>query len=179
MPPKQRRSGSRDESAEPPATDNFNGYGLVERATRLAKRHVGALKTFLSLALAVLAVVPFLFAVSVFFRKRILRTSRLVRKTNSRITASYNESIVGVRTSKVFVRQEQNLRDFDQLAGEMSRHSVHNAVLSAIYLPIVLTLGSVAISLALALMLVATTSLASSRITADSRATLYSEDGFP
>ncbi len=103
------------------------------------------------LALAVLLVVPFLFVVSVFFRKRILIASRLVRKTNSKITAAYNESIIGVSTSKVFVRQQHNLRDFDQLADEMSRYSVRNAVLSAVYLPIVLTLGSVAIALALTL----------------------------
>lgn len=103
------------------------------------------------LALAVLAVVPLLFLVSVFFRKRILRTSRLVRKYNSRITAVYNEGIMGVRTSKAFVRQEENLRDFDRLADEMRGHSIHNSVLSAIYLPIVLTLGSVAIAVALAM----------------------------
>lgn len=101
------------------------------------------------LALAVLAVVPVLFAVSLFFRKRILRTSRLVRKYNSRITAAYNESIVGVRTSKVFVREADNLREFDSLTQEMSQHSIRNAVLSAVYLPIVLTLGSVAIASAL------------------------------
>ena len=101
------------------------------------------------LAIAVLAILPVLFVVSVFFRKLILRTSRLVRKSNSKITGAYNESIVGVRTSKVFVRQEQNLKDFDRLADEMFRHSVHNSVLSAIYLPIVLTVGSVAIASAL------------------------------
>jgi ATP-binding cassette subfamily B protein len=101
------------------------------------------------LALAVLIVVPVLFGVSVFFRKRILRTSRQVRKANSRLTAAYNESIIGVRTTKVFVRQQQNLDDFDRLADQMHDHSVRNAVLSAVYLPIVLTLGSVSIAMAL------------------------------
>jgi len=101
------------------------------------------------LAVSVLAVVPFLFAVSVFFRKRILQTSRLVRKTNSRITGVYNEGIMGIRTTKVFVRQDENLREFDRLIDEMRNYSVRNAILSAIYLPIILTLGSVAIALAL------------------------------
>ena len=103
------------------------------------------------LALSVLAVVPVLFAVSVYFRKRILRTSRQVRKLNSRLTATYNEGIMGVRTSKVFVREDENLRDFDALADDMRRYSVSNAVLSAVYLPLVLTLGSVSIAAALAL----------------------------
>ena len=101
------------------------------------------------IAMAVLAVLPLLFAVSVYFKKRILRTSRLVRKTNSLITGVYNEGIMGVKTSKVFVREEENLRDFDRLTMQMYEHSVRNAILSAVYLPMVLTLGSVAISAAL------------------------------
>ena len=103
------------------------------------------------LALAVLAVVPVLFGVSLFFRRKILRTSRIVRKTNSRITAAYNEGIVGVKTTKVFVREAENLSDFDSLIDEMRGYSVQKAVLSAVYLPIILTLGSVAIALALAI----------------------------
>lgn len=103
------------------------------------------------LAVAVLAVVPVLFVVSVYFRQKILHTSRIVRKTNSRITAAYNEGIVGAKTTKVFVREAENLRDFDTLIDEMRGHSVHNAILSAVYLPIILTLGSVAIALALAM----------------------------
>jgi ATP-binding cassette, subfamily B, bacterial len=103
------------------------------------------------LALAVLAVLPVLFGVSLYFRQKILRTSRIVRKTNSRITAAYNEGIVGVKTSQVFVREAENLRDFDSLIDEMRGYSVHNAVLSAVYLPIILSLGSVAIAMALAI----------------------------
>lgn len=101
------------------------------------------------IALAVLAVLPVLFYVSLYFKKRILRTSRMVRKSNSRITGVYNEAIVGVNTSKAFVREAENLSDFDRLTREMEEHSIRNAILSAIYLPTVLTLGSIAISAAL------------------------------
>lgn len=102
------------------------------------------------LGLAVLAVVPVMFAVSVFFRKRILRSSRLIRKCNSAITAAYNEGIMGIRTSKVFVRHDANISEFVATANEMRGHSIRNAVLSAVYLPIILTLASVAIAVALA-----------------------------
>lgn len=101
------------------------------------------------IALAVLSVLPVLVYVSVYFKKKILRTSRLVRKTNSRITGVYNEGIVGVNTSKVFVRENENLQDFDRLTREMEEHSIRNAILSAVYLPTVITLGSVAIAAAL------------------------------
>lgn len=102
------------------------------------------------LAFVALLVVPALFAVSVYFRKRILRTSRQVRKCNSRLTAAYNEAIAGVRTSKVFVRQAENLRDFERLADEMHQASIRNSIFSAVFLPIVLTLGSVSVALVLA-----------------------------
>ncbi len=101
------------------------------------------------ITLAVFAVLPILFAVSLYFKRRILRTSRLVRRTNSRITGAYNEGLMGVKTSKVFVREERNLRDFDRLTLEMNELSIRNAILSAVYLPIVLTLGSIAITAAL------------------------------
>lgn len=100
------------------------------------------------IALAVLAVLPLMLVVSAYFKKRILRTSRLVRRMNSRITGVYNEAIMGVKTSKLFVREDENLREFDRLTREMQVHSIRNAVLSAIYLPIVTTLSSMAIAAA-------------------------------
>lgn len=102
------------------------------------------------LALVVLTVVPLLAWVSALFQKRILESSRTVRKTNSRITARYNEGIMGVRTSKVFAREEENLREFRGLSARMYAASARNQILSALYLPVVLTLGSLATGLALA-----------------------------
>jgi ATP-binding cassette subfamily B protein len=102
------------------------------------------------LALAVLVVIPALVWVSALFQKRILASSRVVRRTNSKLTASYNEAIQGVRTSKVFCREEANLTEFGGLSREMYSASVRNALQSALYLPVVITLGSVATGLALA-----------------------------
>jgi len=101
------------------------------------------------LALTILVVVPPLAWISHVFQRRILKSSRVVRKTNSRLTASYNEGIMGVRTSKAFVREEQNLSEFSGLAGEMNTASVRNALQSALYLPIVLVLSSLAVALVL------------------------------
>ena len=103
------------------------------------------------LALATLAIMPVLALASGVFRRRILETARAVRKTNSRITASYNEGIMGVRTSKVFVREQHNLREFQELTGQMYGASVRNALHSALYLPVVLTFGSIATGLVLSL----------------------------
>jgi ATP-binding cassette subfamily B protein len=101
------------------------------------------------LALIVLLIVPPLIWVSRFFQVRLLRTSRALRKANSHTTAAFNEGIVGVRTSKSFVREARNLEEFTVLTRQMYAHAVSNALYSAMFLPFVLTLCSVGIGLAL------------------------------
>ena len=123
---------------------------LVWGTTLMLSISVVMLVSNWKIGLAVLCVVPVLIVISSMFKKWILRTSRLVRRTNSQITGVYNEAIMGVATTKSFVREDENLREFDKLTGEMYQHSLRNAILSAVYLPIVLTLGSVAIALAFA-----------------------------
>ena len=102
------------------------------------------------LAIAVLAIIPLLGWVSSKFQKRILGSAREVRRTNSRITAAYNEGIMGVLTSKAFVRERENQHDFEELTGRMYTSSVQNMTQAAIYVPIVLTLASLATGLTLA-----------------------------
>ena len=102
------------------------------------------------LALLVFSILPFLAWVSSKFQRSILKSAREVRATNSRITGSFNEGIIGVLTSKAFVREEDNQHEFGELTGSMYRFSVSNLTLAAIYLPIVVTLASLATGLALA-----------------------------
>jgi len=101
------------------------------------------------LALLVLAIVPPMAWVSVVFQKRILGASRAVRKTNSQITAAYNEAITGVRTTKTLVRERENLQEFRTVTERMYHASVRNAVLSAVFMPAVFTVGSVGVALAI------------------------------
>jgi len=103
------------------------------------------------LALVVLAILPILGWVSTKFQRRILKSARQVRATNSRITGSYNEAIMGVLTSKAFVREEANLSEFQTLTNKMYSASVTNLTQAAIYVPIVITLASLATGLALAI----------------------------
>lgn len=110
---------------------------------------VAMLVTDWRLGLAILGVVPVLYLVSKYFQRLILSASRLVRKTNSRLTAAYNEGIMGMRTTKTFVRERENLDEFRVVTREMNRVSVRNAVLSSVYLPLVLVLSSLATALVL------------------------------
>jgi ATP-binding cassette subfamily B protein len=99
------------------------------------------------LALLTLAVVPFLAVISFYFQKKILVAYRRVRQINSRITGAFSEGISGAVTTKVLVGEEKNLNEFKGLTLDMKRSSIRAVVFSAIFLPVVLTLSSVAMAL--------------------------------
>ncbi|MCK5739590.1 ATP-binding cassette domain-containing protein, partial [bacterium] len=101
------------------------------------------------LALITLLVVPPLVVVSIYFQHRILKAHRRVRKMNSKITGTFNESIMGARTTKTLVRERLNLKEFQDETDQMFHSSVQAAVFSSLFLPIVLTLGSIGTGLAL------------------------------
>jgi ATP-binding cassette subfamily B protein len=101
------------------------------------------------LGLLVLSVVPPLIFISAYFQKKLLLSSRDTRKYNSMITASFAEALQGLRTSKALVREKENLVEFQKLSSSMYGVSIQNALQSAVYIPIVLTLGSAAAGIAL------------------------------
>ena len=89
------------------------------------------------LALIVFAIMPFLIIAAIQFQKRILKQFRIVRKFNSKITASYNENISGVRVVKALGREGQNLIEFSELTDGMFQSGFRAAWLSALFLPAV------------------------------------------
>ncbi len=97
------------------------------------------------LALIVFAVIPVLVVVAALFKKKIIVEYRLVRKINSKITGAYNENIQGVRVVKALCREEENLREFGELTGEMYRSSFRAAWLSALFLPLVQLISALAL----------------------------------
>jgi len=103
----------------------------------------------IKLALISLSVVPLLVIASFYFQQKILKAHRKVRKINSRITGAFNEGIMGAKTTKTLVREEENLKEFKGLTLEMFDSSVKAAMYSAVYLPLVVTLGSIGTGLAM------------------------------
>lgn len=101
------------------------------------------------LALVALSVLPVVAALSLWFQRRILDSARQVRGLNSQLTAAYNEGISGVRTVKALAGEEQGDARFGALVGRMHAASVRNQLLSALYLPLVMCLGSLSTGLVL------------------------------
>ncbi|MCR3955909.1 MAG: ABC transporter ATP-binding protein/permease [Gudongella sp.] len=100
------------------------------------------------LAIITLSVVPLLAILSVVFQKKILSAQRKIRKINSQITGAFNEDIQGAKTTKTLVREEKNLEEFSRLTGSMRTQSIRAAILSSVYLPLVIGLGSIGTALA-------------------------------
>ncbi|MBM4113206.1 MAG: ABC transporter ATP-binding protein [Phycisphaerae bacterium] len=99
------------------------------------------------LALLVLVTVPFLMVTSFLFTRAMVRTSRKARRLNSAITATFSESIAGIRTTKTLVREAQAGGEFSTLAGQMQQWSTRNALQGAIYAPIVSTITAIGVAL--------------------------------
>ena len=98
------------------------------------------------LALVVMAFIPILLLVAIYFRRKILVQFRQVRRINSKITGAYNENISGVRVVKALGREDANLREFNHLTSDMYRAGYKAALLSAMFLPSVQIISSFAIA---------------------------------
>lgn len=101
------------------------------------------------LTLVILLLLPPLAVISLKFQMGILEAYRQVRKRNSQITAGFNEGINGAKTTKTLVREELNIREFNAVSADMKKSSVRAATLSSLFLPIVVSIGSLGTAWAL------------------------------
>ena len=101
------------------------------------------------LALLVMLIVPLIAVLTVYFQNKILHWNRKTRRINSQITGAFNEGISGARTSKTLVIEEHNIQDFKALTADMRQASIKTQMLSAIYIPSIMFLSSVATALVL------------------------------
>ncbi len=105
----------------------------------------------LNAALAVIVIIslPVMIFVSFKFRVKIYHHYRQSRKANSKMTASLNENITGVRIVKALRREAKNLDDFKVLSTNMYQESYRAVLLSAIYLPTIQTISAISLVLIL------------------------------
>ena len=101
------------------------------------------------LALILILLLPIAWFIAWIFQKKILTVSRKIREVNSRITGAYNEGITGSKTSKTLVIEDVNSEEFSKLSDDMRRQSVRSSRLTAIMLPLVSSVGSIALSIVL------------------------------
>ena len=99
------------------------------------------------LAIATFAVLPFMFVLTNYWRKRVRQLYRAARTRLSLINGFLNESISGIRVIKSFTRESRNFDYFDDLNRSYLDTSVDAARLTAIYFPGVDFIGSLSLAL--------------------------------
>jgi ATP-binding cassette subfamily B protein len=99
------------------------------------------------LAMIVAVTIPILVLVSTKIRELILKYSRESRMYNSIITAAYNEHINGVEVNKSLVQEERASREFEKISQQMKVASYKSAYYNAMFLPLVIFIGSIAAAL--------------------------------
>lgn len=98
------------------------------------------------LGLLVLAIVPPIALLTLYFQKRILNVNRQVRKINAEITRHYNEGISGAKTSKTLVIEDKNAAAFNEVTGRMKHTTIRSVMLRAVYVPIISFLTALAVA---------------------------------
>ncbi len=90
----------------------------------------------LQLFLLVLGLVPVIAVVNHLFHRRLSHSLRAMRESFSRVTATLAESVVGIRVTQGFVRQDENARLFRQLAADHARANTSVMTTHALFLPL-------------------------------------------
>ena len=102
-----------------------------------------------SLAVILMLIIPAAGLIAWFFQRKIIIVNREIREVNSLISGAYNEGITGSKTSKTLVIEDVNFREFNKLSDRMQKQSVRSLRLTAMMLPMVLSLGTIALSFVL------------------------------
>ncbi len=99
------------------------------------------------MALAILVAVPFLWFVTMFFQKRLLSAQRKARKSNSKITAGFSESISGAKTTKTLGVEQENYEEFKIKTHDMKTYSMRAARINSLFQPVVFLLSGIVLAL--------------------------------
>lgn len=121
------------------------GFGLIN----LIFYMIFMLMLDVKLALLGFIVLPVIGLMTVYIQKLMIHLQRQVKETNSKITASYNEDIQGAKTTKTLVREDKNYEEFTELTGDYKGRMKRLTKLSSIFMPSIISLGSISTALVL------------------------------
>ena len=85
-------------------------------------------------------------ALTVYFQKKLIVLNREVRAQHSKITSSYNEGIMGAKTSKTLALESRLTDEFEQTTANAARAGILHGRMRAIYVPLIVLCGTLAAS---------------------------------
>lgn len=89
------------------------------------------------LFLLVLGLAPVLWGINRYFHRKLSVVLRQMRESFSRVTATLAESVIGIRVTQGFVRQEENARLFGDLVTDHSRYNTAVMHTHGLFLPLI------------------------------------------
>ena len=99
-----------------------------------------------SLAMTIIVIAPIVTALTVYFQKKLIVLNREVRAQHSKITSSYNEGIMGAKTSKTLALESRLTDEFEQTTANAARAGILHGRMRAIYVPLIVLCGTLAAS---------------------------------
>lgn len=101
------------------------------------------------LALLTLCVLPVIAALTFWYKNVIRKAQRLTRTYLSRINSFLAENLSGMRITQMFVREEKQWRQFDELNENHYRAGMHGTVINSVFQPAIGFVGNLAVALLL------------------------------
>ncbi|MGL4950023.1 MAG: ABC transporter ATP-binding protein [Anaeroplasmataceae bacterium] len=98
------------------------------------------------LALIIIVLCPIMLGFTIFVRKYIFKAYRQAKKINSEITASLSESIMGNKTAKTLVIEDDNKKEFNALTHRYKKNILRAARISSTFGPVVFILGYIGVA---------------------------------
>ena len=105
---------------------------------------MGTLSLPLVMTLIVLA--PVVTLLTVYFQRRLIALNRDVRAQHAKITAGYNEGIMGAKTSKTMALEGKLCGEFEQTTAAAARAGILHGRMRAIYVTLIVLCGALAAS---------------------------------
>lgn len=102
-----------------------------------------------ALAAILMLIIPAAGVIAWIFQRKIIVVNRHIREVNSLISGAYNEGITGSKTSKTLVIEDVNCMEFSKISDRMQAESVRSSRLTAMMMPLILSLGTIALSVVL------------------------------
>lgn len=100
----------------------------------------------LPLAMTLIVLTPPVALLTVFFQRKLIELNREVRAQHSRITAGYNEGIMGAKTSKTMALEGRLSGEFMETTARAAWAGIAHGRMRAIYVPLVVLCGTLAAS---------------------------------
>lgn len=101
------------------------------------------------LALIFIALIPILYGICLFFNKKILKKYRKTREINAQITSLLNEELMGGKTSKTLVIEDQNYLEFSNEVFHYKKAFMRSVIISSLLVPIVFLIMYIGVGITL------------------------------